>query len=49
MSKKGVISGYLPWLLMAIAILAVLMIAILLLKDKAFSLLTQIKNILTGG
>jgi len=49
MIKRGVVSGYLPWLLMAIAILAVLMIAILLLKDKAFSLLNQIKNILTGG
>jgi len=49
MIKRGVVSGYLPWLLMGIAILAILMVAILLLKDKAFSLLNQIKDILTGG
>ncbi len=49
MSKRGVISGYLPWLLMAIAILAVLMVTILLLKEKVFSLLNQIKDLFIGG
>ncbi len=43
--KKGVIAEYLPWLLIAVAILAILMIAIFILKGKGFSLIDQIKNL----
>jgi len=51
--KKGVIAEYLPWLLIAVAILAILMIAIFILKGKGFSLFKNyvidfFKNIPTG-
>ncbi len=44
--KRGIVTEYLPWLLIALAVLAILMITIFLLKDKGFSLIDQIKNIL---
>lgn len=44
-NKKGVISDYLPWLLIAIAVLVILMITIFLLKGKGISLIDQIKNL----
>jgi len=48
MKKKGVISEYLPWLMIAVAVLAILMITILLLKDKGVSLIDSIKNLFRG-
>ncbi len=48
MNKKGVVSDYLPWLLIGLAVLAILMITIFLLKGKGFSLIDQIKNLLGG-
>ena len=45
MKKKGVISEYLPWLLIAIAVLVLLVITIFLLKEKGFSLIDSIKNL----
>ena len=46
--KRGVISEYLPWLLIGIAVLAILMITIFLLKDKGFSFIDSIKNLFKG-
>lgn len=45
--KKGIISDYLPWILIAVAVLAILMITIFILKDRGVSLVDQIKNILS--
>lgn len=45
MKKRGIISDYLPWLLIAIAVLVILMITIFLLKDKGISLIDSIKNL----
>jgi len=45
MKKRGIVADYLPWILIAVAVLALLMIAILVLKDKGFSLIDQIKNL----
>jgi len=45
MRKKGIISEYLPWLLIAVAVLVILLIAIFVLKGKGFSLIDQIKNL----
>ncbi len=45
MKKKGVISEYLPWLLIALAVLAVLMITIFLLRSEGISLIDKIKNL----
>ena len=42
---KGIVSEYLPWLLIAIAVLAIVMISILVLKEKGFSLIDQIKDL----
>ncbi len=43
-SKRGIISDYLPWILIAVAVLVILMITIFLLKGKGESLIDQIKN-----
>ena len=43
--KKGIISDYLPWILIAIAVLVILMITIFLLKGQGGSLIDQIKNL----
>lgn len=46
--KRGIISEYLPWLLIAIAILAILMITIFLLSEQGISLIDKIKNLFGG-
>jgi len=43
--KKGIISDYLPWILIAVAVLVILMITIFLLKGQGVSLIDQIKNL----
>jgi len=47
--KKGVISEYLPWLLIGLAVLAILMISIFLLKGQGTSFIDSIKNIFKSG
>jgi len=44
MNKRGIISEYLPWLLIALAILVIILISIWVLKDKGFSVIEGIKN-----
>ena len=44
--KKGIISDYLPWILIAVAVLVILMITIFLLRSKGLSLIDQLKNLL---
>ncbi|MCX6747040.1 MAG: hypothetical protein NTU63_02800 [Candidatus Pacearchaeota archaeon] len=46
--KKGVISDYLPWILIAILVLVIVMVSIFLLKDKGISFIDQIKNLFRG-
>ncbi len=48
MKKRGIVSDYLPWLLIAIAILAILAIFIGILKVKGISLIDQFKNLFGG-
>jgi len=45
MKKKGVVSEYLPWLIIGIAVLAIIMISIFIMKGKGISLIDQIKGI----
>ena len=45
MKKRGIITEYLPWLLIAVAVLVILMITIFVLKGKGISLIDQIKNL----
>jgi len=44
MVKRGVISDYLPWLLIALAVLVILMITIFVLRGQGVSLIDKIKN-----
>jgi len=48
-SKRGIVSEYLPWILISIAVLVILMITIFLLKDKGMSILDSIKNLFGRG
>ncbi len=44
-NKKGVVADYLPWILIAVAVLAIIMITIFLLQGKGNSLIDQIKSL----
>jgi len=48
MGKRGVVSDYLPWLLIAVAVLAIVLISIFLMKDTGFDLIDKIKNLFSG-
>ena len=48
MNKRGIIADYLPWLLIGIAVLAIVMISIFLLKGKGLEFIEQVKNIFKG-
>ena len=47
MEKKGDVD-YLPWILASLALLAILMITIFLLKDTGISLIDKLKSIFKG-
>lgn len=47
--KRGIVSEFLPWLLIAIAILVILMITIFILKGQGVSLIDKIKGIFNKG
>jgi uncharacterized protein YoxC len=44
MRKKGIVSEYLPWLLIAIAFLVLMMFAIFFLREGSFHLIDKIKG-----
>jgi len=46
MKKNGVITEYLPWLLISLAVLAIVMLTIFFLKQEGTSLIDKIKDIL---
>ncbi len=45
MNKRGIVSEYLPWLLIGVAILVILMITIFYLRVEGFTLIDKIKNL----
>ncbi len=47
-NKRGVISEYLPWLLIAIITLVIIMIAIFLFKGKGLEFINSLKNMFGG-
>ena len=47
-NKKAIITEYLPWLIIGLAILAILVITIFLLKEKGITLIDSIKNLFKG-
>lgn len=48
MKKKGIISDYLPWILIAVAVLVILVIVIFVLKDQGISIIDKIVNLFRG-
>jgi len=47
--KRGIVTEYLPWLLIALAVLAIVMVSIFLLKEKGIFLVDKIKDLLNFG
>lgn len=47
-NKLGIVADYLPWLLIGIAVLAIVMITIFLLKDQGISTIDKIKDLFRG-
>ena len=45
MNKRGIISEYLPWILIAIAVLVILMITVFILQGKGVILIDKIKDL----
>ncbi len=45
LGKKGIVSDYLPWIIIAVAVLVIVMITIFLLKGKGVSLIEKIKDL----
>jgi hypothetical protein len=46
--KKGIVSEYLPWLLIAIAVLVIIVIAVFFMKKSGYSLIDRIKDLFGG-
>ena len=49
MKKRGIASEFLPWLIIAIAVLSIILVSVFLLKGKGISLIDQIKNLFNFG
>lgn len=47
--KNGIVSDYLPWILIALVVLVIVMISIFVMKSRGISLIEQIKNLFSGG
>jgi len=48
-SKRGIVSDYLPWILIAVAVIVILSITIFVLRGKGVSAIDLIKNLFRGG
>jgi hypothetical protein len=46
--NKGVVSDYLPWIIIAVAVLVVLLIAAFFLRGQGVNLIDKIKGLFTG-
>lgn len=44
-NRKGIVTDYLPWILIAIALLALIMVSIFVLREKGISLIDKIKDL----
>ena len=43
--KRGIIADYLPWVLIALAVLVILMISIFILRGQGISIIDKIKDL----
>ena len=48
MKKRGIVSSYLPWILIALAVLAIMIITISVLSQEGVGLIDKIKNLFVG-
>ena len=48
-NKKAIVSEYLPWILIAVAVLAIVFILIITLKNSGLSWIDKIKNLTRMG
>jgi short subunit fatty acids transporter len=48
-NKRGIVTEYLPWILIALLVLVIVIIAIAMFKEKGFTFIDQIKNFFRGG
>lgn len=48
MKKRGIIADYLPWILIAVAVLTILMISAFFLQEQGTNLIDQIKDLFRG-
>lgn len=46
--KRGIVTDYLPWLLIAIAVLVIIMVALFLIKGQGVGLIDRIKSLFGG-
>ena len=46
--KRGIVSDYLPWILIAVAALVILMAALFVMKDKGLVILDKIKTLFSS-
>jgi len=47
-SKRGVVADYLPWIILAVVVLGIVLLAIFMMKDKGFAMIDKLKGIFTG-
>ena len=45
MKKKGIVTDYLPWLIIGIAILVIVLLSIFILRGKGAGMIDQLKNL----
>ena len=48
-NKRGIITEYLPWLIIGLAVLAIVLIGIMTMNDTGNSFIDKFKNIIRGG
>ena len=44
-NKKGLVSEYLPWILISLAVLTILMVTIFLLQEEGGTLIERVKDL----
>ena len=48
MKKRGLVSEYLPWIIIAIAVLTILALSAFFLRNQGVNLIDKIKNLFVG-
>lgn len=48
-NKRGIVLDYLPWIIIAVAVLVIALLSLFILKGKGLNILDSIKRMFTGG